>query len=348
MNADALLTDLGAVLEGGDAVHFGDPQEEAAVAARGDGALMVPLSGLTPLRFTGADRASFLHGQLSNRVEGLAAGACNRTLQLDARGQVVGEGMLFARERDLFLAVDDRRGPRVRASLERHVVFDDVTVEDLSTTLAGLTLQGDAAEAVLTRALGAPPAAGTFARYPLGEAEVLAAARRRSRAGGFDLHLLARQLPEVVGALREAGARLAGVRALTLARVLAGVPSVAQEGASGALPQELGLEAALSRDKGCYLGQEIMARIDARGNVRKGLARLRLEGDPEALTSLAAGDARDLRAGDRQVGRLGTVVRGPDGGWRALAVVRRDLQPDVALAIGDVRAWLDPVASAPA
>jgi len=348
MDVDVLLTDLGAVLEGGEAVHFGAPQEEAAVAARGDGALLVPLSGLTPLRFTGADRASFLHGQLSNRVEGLAAGACNRTLQLDARGQVVGEGMLFARERDLFLAVDDRRGPQVRASLERHVVFDDVVIEDLSATNVALTLQGAGAEAAIARALGVPPAADRFARYPVGDAEVLVAARRRSRSGGFDLHLLARQLPEVVGALREAGARLAGVRALTLARVLAGVPSVAHEGASGALPQELGLEAALSLDKGCYLGQEIMARIDARGNVRKGLARVRLEGDAEALVALPAGDARALLSGDRKVGQLGTVVREPHGGWRGLAVVRRDLPPDVALTIGDARAWLDPGASAPA
>jgi len=214
--------------------------------------------------------------------------------------------------------------------------------------LAALTLQGDGAEAVLGRALGAAPAAGKFARHLVGDAEVLVAARRRSRSGGFDLHLLARQLPEVVGSLQRAGAKLAGERALTLARVLAGVPSVEDEGAAGSLPQELGLADALSLDKGCYLGQEIMARIDARGNVRKGLARLRLEGDPEALAALAAGDERALRAGDREVGRLGTVVQEPHGSWRALAVVRRDHPADVALTLGDVRAWFDPVEAASA
>jgi len=345
MDLRAFYADLGAVFEGGDALHFGAPRDEAAAAA-GDGALLVPLLSVTPLRITGADRAGFLHGQLSNRVEGLPPGACNHTLQLNVRGQVVGEGLLCARESDLFLAVDDGRGGAVRASLEQHVVFDDVAIQDLGGELASLTLQGSGAAEALARALGTPPGPGAFARYAVADAEVLAAARKRSRAGGFDLHLLARQLPEVVGALREAGARLAGAPALTLARVLAGVPSAPHEGGSGALPQELGLEDALSHSKGCYLGQEIMARIEGRGAVRKGLARLRLEGPAEALASLAGREDRSLRLDGRDVGRLGSVARAPDGSWWGLAVLRRDLPADAPLDAGAVRGRLDPLETA--
>ncbi len=348
MDPLAFYRDLGAAFEGEDVAHFGAPQDEAAAAATGDGALLVPLLSLTSLQITGGDRAGFLHGQLSNRVEGLAPGACNHTLQLNVRGQVVGEGVLCVRENDLFLAVDDGRGEAVRASLEGHVVFDDVTIHDLGAELAAITLQGNGAAEVLARALGTPPDVGTFARYAVGDAEVLAVARKRSRAGGFDVHLLTRQLPEVVGALRGAGARLAGVPALTLGRVLGGVPSVIREGGSGSLPQEIGLEDALSYHKGCYLGQEIMARIEGRGAVRKGLARLRLEGPGAVLASLAEREDRGLRVDDRDVGRLGSVARAPDGSWWGLAVLRRDLPSDASIAVGDARGRLDPVESASA
>lgn len=346
MDVRAFYADLGAVFEDGDVAHFGAPRDEAAGAATGDAVLLVPLLAVAPLRITGADRAGFLHGQLSNMVQGVRPGECNRTLQLNVRGQVVGEGTLCARENDHFLAVDDGRGGVVRASLEQHVVFDDVAIQDLSGELAALTLQGKDAAGVLGRALGTPPQAGAFARYAVGDAEVMAAARKRSRAGGFDLHLLARQLPEVVVALRGAGARLAGGSALTLARVLGAVPSVVHEGGSGSLPQELGLEDALSYRKGCYLGQEIMARIEARGAVRKGLARVRLDGSAEALASLPESEDRSLRVEGREVGRLGSVARAPDGSWWGLAVLRRDLPAEILLAVGDARGRLDPVEAA--
>jgi len=325
------------------AAHLEDAAAEARAAAGGQATCLVPLLAVTPLRITGSDRAAFLHGQLSNAVQGLAAGACNHTLQLNTRGQVVGEGLLCVREDDVFLAVDEGLGPDVRASLEAHIVFDDVRIEDLSDTLTALTVQGPDATRIVARAFGEAPEAGRSVQPSFGGSEgsgggsaprVLLCRRRRSLAGGVDVHLLAHQLAPAVAALEAAGAEAAGEDALELMRVLAGVPSAAREGAGGGLPQELGLAAAVSFGKGCYLGQEIMARIEARGAVRKGLRRLRLTpADPSVAPPDLGG--RSLRAGGREVGRLGTAVSLPEGGLAALAVVRLDLPEAAALAVAD-------------
>lgn len=332
--------------------HFGDPDGETARAFDGRGAQLVPLLAVTPLRITGPDRVAFLHGQLSNAVAGLGPGGYAPTLQLDARGRVVGEADLCVRQDDLFLAVHDARGPAVRASLEAHVVFDDVRVSDLSEVLTAVTVQGAAAAEVVERAFGAVPTARSFVQVPSGPGteeggagtsaeppSVLLLERDRSAAGGVDVHLLVGQLPELVRALLESGAELAGERALTLMRVLAGVPSVAREASDGALPQELALTSALSFAKGCYLGQEIMARIEARGAVKRGLARLRLEcgAGPEGVGRAAALEGRELRLGERAVGRIGSVAALPDGALAALAVMRTDLPVDADLEVAGVR-----------
>ncbi len=341
MTASEFWRTHGGVSVGGEGLeHFGDPHAEAARAFAGRGAQLVPLLTTTPLRVTGADRVAFLHGQLSNVVAGLAAGACAQALQLDARGRVVGDADLCVRRDDLFVAVHDARGAAVQASLEQHVVFDDVQVSDLGEALTAVTVQGAAATEVVARAFGVVPGAGGFVQVPFGAAagdgatdasaeppSVLLLGRRRSAAGGVDVHVLVRQLAELARALLEAGADLAGERALTIMRVLAGVPSVAREAPDGALPQELGLTSAVSFAKGCYLGQEIMARIEARGAVKKGLARLRLEraANPDDEGGAAALEGRELRLGGREIGRVGSVVALPDGALAGLAVLRTGL-----------------------
>lgn len=336
--------------------HFGDPAGEAALAFKGSGAQLVPLLAVTPVRVTGPDRFAFLHGQLSTAVSGLERGACVHTLQLDARGRVVGEADLCVRRDDLFLAVHDGRGPDVRASLEAHIVFDDVQLSELGDLPTAVTVQGAAAARVVERAFGAVPPADGFVQVPLeavapGGASVdsppvLLLDRRRCVAGGVDVHLLAGQLPALARALLEAGADLAGERALTLMRVMAGVPSVSREAPHGALPQELGLTSAVSFDKGCYLGQEIMARIEARGAVKRGLARVRLTAvaDSESAGRAAAIEGRELRLGGREVGRLGSVAAVPDGVLAALAVLRTGLPAEAELEVVGVpgaraRSW---------
>lgn len=315
-----------------------DPPEPApaAMAARVEGAAKLVVRG--------ADATSFLHGQLANDVSGMPVGTARRSLYLSHKGHALAEVMVMRHGRNDYELVEEGGAVSwVKAELERHVVFDDVAVEG-PTPVGLVTVQGEGAAHVLARALGV--------EAPVGEAvassrEGSAYRRRRSEAGGYDV--LWGEPAELLPTLASAGARVAAPEDIALLRVRALIAHVPQDAGEGVLPQEAGLEDALSYRKGCYLGQEIMARIEARGNVRRTLRRLRLERRPSgegvapgrAEDGAARADAwREVRAGERVVGRLGTVAPAPEGGWEALAVLRMDLPDGAELTAGGVPARL--------
>lgn len=311
----------------------GLPEEVEALGSAG----LVPLFGSTPLRLTGADRLEFLHGQVSNEVKRLGVGDARAALMLNVRGHALALMRLYRREDDLFVAVEGGAGERVEAQLGAHIIFDQVELHNLTGTLQSLTLQGEAAGEVLQRALHAElPEADRFVQVPFEGAKVLVSRVARSAPGGFDLHVLTQDARALVEALEGAGAKLVGERALAAARVAAGIAEAALEGGEGVLPQEAGLEYAVSYRKGCYLGQEIMARIEARGNVRRRLVGLRLESVPPE-------GARELLAEGKVVGRLGTVAEHPQLGTVALASVRHEVGAGAPLLVGGVSATVAPL-----
>ncbi len=295
-------------------------------AAAGGPPFVARLEGSGVLEASGPDAAAFLHGQLANDVTGLPVGGTNRSLLLNHKGHAMAEAqVLRPEERRLLLVVDDARLDWVAESLERHVVFDEVELRRVPA--AAVTVQGRGAAGALADALGGLGAAeGAFASGALGGSPVLVYAARRSAAGGFDVVALgAGDAGVLEGALVAAGAVPVGRAGLDAARVAARVPAAGREGGEGVLPQEAGLEGFVSFRKGCYLGQEIMARVAARGAVRRGLATLELDGEPAG---------RDVVADGRVVGRLGTVARLPDGSWRALAVLRGDVGEGAGVSVG--------------
>ncbi len=309
-----------------------DPLLEVRQLLAGEGSL-VPLAARGALALTGGDRVEFLHGQVSHDVRGLAVGEARESLLLDHRGRPRADLVVVRRDDDLYLSVDDGRVDEVLRSLDAHVVFDAVEIRDLSTLLASFVVSGEVALAALAGELEAselPRAAGTLVQLPWRGTSLLLHARPRGLEASVDVHVLSEQLPELWRSLVSAGARPLGERALAAARVAAGLASAAFEGAE-ALPQEAGLEERVSYTKGCYLGQEIMARVEARGTLRRSLARLRFEEQPQPGV---ADDALELRAdGGRVLGRLGTVALTPDGAWRALAVVRSEVEEGAELEV---------------
>ncbi len=314
-----------------DVAPSGSPPDAAAPAwtALATSAVVVTLPRVGHLRLTGDDRLPFLHGQAAADVTGTPVGHAVRTVFLNLKGHAWSEARVHRRADDLHLAVEDGAAEAVAAHLRRHVVFDAVEVHELGAVLTTVTVQGPAAAAVVRRAFGAEaPAPGRFELVPFAGAEVLLADAPRSEPGGTDVHLLARDAAAVRAALEEAGAAPGDVGTLEVSRVRAGRPRAGTEAGEGVLPQEAALDDAISTRKGCYLGQEIMARIEARGRVRRGLARLTFDRLP---------NERPLVNGaGRTVGRLGTVVRDPESGPSALAVVRRDVRAD-DLRCGDAR-----------
>lgn len=301
---------------------------QAQLQAAEAGAVVAQLPA-TVVEATGSDAASFLHGQLANDVSGLQVGGVNRSLALNHRGHAEAEASVLRRGAQAFsLAVDGGGAQWLVPSLEGHIIFDDVKLRTVPD-MALLSLQGAGARGCLPEA----PVAGTFAEVQLGGASVVVVPRDRSAMGGFDLLVDANDVDTVLAALASAGATRVSAAVITALRIRGVVPAVDGEGGDGVLPQEAALEHALSYRKGCYLGQEIMARIEARGNLRRGLARLTLSAAPSG--------ERQIKLDGRTVGVLGSValVERPEGAApvvEALAVLRADLPADAQLEVGGV------------
>ena len=129
-------------------------------------------------------------------------------------------------------------------------------------------------------------------------------------------------------ALIAAGVPRAGLLALEVLRVEAGVPRQGHELDDSTIPQEAFLERdAVSFTKGCFLGQELVCRIDTRGHVNRLLRGVVIEGDREPVAGA------EVRAGEKVVGRITTVVRSPRFGIAALALLRREVEPGAALTV---------------
>lgn len=272
------------------------PAEPAAGYARlrpgGGGAAVRGRAAL--IWVEGPDAAGFLHGLLSNDVAGLAPGGACRALLLDAKGHLQADLRVRRDGDDAFTLVLDPEGAgQVAATLDRYHFSED------------LDLLGPEEVEVVTVA-GAPEGAARSAELAV----------PATLPGAVDL-----VVPDAAAAIARLGLPEAPAEALEMARIAAGVPRVGIDTGPTTLVQEAGLEdAAVSFDKGCYLGQETVARAQFRGRVNRVLRGLSLAEPPPPA------GARVLRDG-REVGRLTSRTVTPDLGAIGLAVLRREAAP---------------------
>ncbi len=256
--------------------------EEALRARRAVGLADLPDAVL--LRVTGADRIDFLHRMLSCEVKGLPEGGTARGLFLTPKGKVVADFLLAVLPGRVALVAPPGARPRLRDSLSRYVVGEDVDLEDASGTAGLLSLVGPRAAAAAAR-LGPEP----------GKVDLL----RRSRAGlpAVDILAGAGALPrlreEALAAAAAEGGGPIGGEALEALRIENGVPALGAEATEDTLPQECGLADHVSFAKGCFLGQEPVARLQNRGHTNRGLVGILLEPGapvPERGTVILAGE----------------------------------------------------------
>ncbi|RIH90311.1 tRNA-modifying protein YgfZ [Calidithermus terrae] len=281
------------------------PSEAELEALRQGAGLVRQAGGLLEVR--GADRADFLHNQCTSHVKGLPPGGWLETLFLNNRGQVEFLGEVFHLPERLWLTTD--RPAELRQRFLRYIIFDQVEVAELPG-YALLELVGPRAAEVLPA-----PEAGRWAEH---EGGVVA-----RHARGLRLVVPAERLEAVRRQVLGAGGAEVSPEAYALWRVEQGLAGGLE--ALGELPQEVGLEARVSYKKGCYLGQEIMARLEARGNTRYRLVALQGEGlEPGA----------EVRRGEKAVGRVGTVALSPQGGRLALALLRKEVGAGEEVQVG--------------
>jgi folate-binding protein YgfZ len=256
----------------------------------------------------GADRVSFLQGMLSNDVQTLAAGSGMHALVLTQAAKVVTQVRVHADAERIVLDAPAWHAPLLRETLERYIVADDVELSALADPAPLLGLEGPFAAALLGEVLGetrlpAEPLAHAPSAY---QGRALRIVRVSEVKGdGFLLCGAAATAAPLLDACIEAGAVPMGLRALEVLRVENGVPWAGVDMDDTVLAPEMPLDDAISRSKGCYLGQEVVERVNARGHVNRRLAGLVIEGEHVPATPAP------VRAGDAPAGTVTSAVRSP-------------------------------------
>ncbi len=301
---------------------YGDPAGEWRAVRERCG--VADLSHRSQLRLRGRDHVRFLQGMLTNDVARLPAGGALYAAMLTPKGKMLADMYLYRWEDSVLLDMEPGMAPSVAERLERFKLTFKVDIVDESQELATLHVAGPGARSLLEEASGAEVPREGWGKLVLGGVEVVAAPVGRTGEEGFDLFVPSRAAVRVWGALAAAGAAPVGMEAMETLRIEAGVPRYGVDMTEATIPIEAGIEHAISYEKGCYVGQEVVARIHWRGHVNWHLRGLVVE---SAVPPPPGADVVD--EGDKRVGRVTSSTLSPALGKAvALGYVRRERADD--------------------
>ena len=287
-------------------------REECGLLVRGRGFIDV----------LGPDGAEYLQGQLTNDVEAVGVGEGQYAALLDRKGHMQADlRVLRVGEDAILLDTEPATKDVALRHLTMYSIGRDVQVGDASAERGAVSLIGPRAAEIA----GTPPLP-EFANETttIAGTEVVAVGTRE----GVDLLLPLAECDRVIAALTDVGAVEVSAEAAEILRVESGVPRFGAEMDTATMPAEAAIvEDAVSFTKGCYIGQETVARLHYKGKPNRHLRGLRLSG--------AAAPGAALRLGEKEVGTLGGSVVSPALGPIGLAIVRREAEPGTELAVGE-------------
>ncbi len=280
---------LGAVFTSFDGTsapaHYGSVAEEYRALREGCGVADRSWAGL--LEITGKDRQRFLNAYITCEVKDLTPGQGAYGFFTSPQGRILSDVVVLTLEDRFWLEVGPGREETIAAHLQKYILADRVEVRPLEGVLL-VTLVGPSAEEIL----------GTS---PQSDAKIQKSGRFGAPA--WTLWTPAVEAEALVERLIERGARPVGTEALEVLRTEAGIPRFGRDFGPDNFPQETGEEEAVSYTKGCYLGQEVVARIHYRGGVQKTLRGLVFE------PGTGPGPGVQLLSEGRQAGIATTVVQ---------------------------------------
>lgn len=289
-------------------------------------AALLDLSFRGRLCLLGPDREKFLHGQVTNDVFRLKVGEGCYAALVTAKGKIESDLFIYKLTEELLLDFEPGLTARVTQRLERYVIAEDVQVVDVSPHYGLLSVCGPDAALVLQRSsMPVPESASTWRSVETNGGELYVANNPRYRLRAFDLFVPVGEMERTAAALeaagREIGACWAGFDALETVRIENAIPRYGADMTETTLPQEAELqERAVSFAKGCYIGQEVIARIRTYGQVAKALRLLRL-GNSDTLPV----SGTKLFSSGKEAGFVTSVTRSPKfGAPLALGYVRKE------------------------
>jgi folate-binding protein YgfZ len=299
-----------------------------------ESAAYLDLSSRGRIRVNGDDRARLLHAMTTNEVQQLQPGQGCYTFFLNAQGRILGDANLFCLDDHLLLDTEPETRTKLYEHLDRYIIADDVTLEDETAMTAAVAVEGPRAHSVLENA-DLPEEPYSWTRW--GSRVVARVAS--TGPNGYLVFAPASEKDELLAQLGASGVLPATPEDARMVRIEHGRPRYGEEITERYLLQETGQMHAVSFQKGCYLGQEIVERIRSRAQIHRILRRLELDTTevPEAGVKLKAGDADAAEIASAVLSpALGKVV--------ALAYVRTQYaEPGTGLELGGVAARVFPV-----
>ena len=316
-------------------LRFGSVAEELDALRHGCGVFDLGWRG--KLVVSGEDRVRWLNGMVTNNTRDLPQDFGNYSFVLNAQGRIQGDLLAFQRGEFYVLESDASQIAALREFFSRFIIMDDVELGEISGKLTSIGVAGPQAAGVLRKA-GLMVSQNKPGQMVDGswEGHGYTLLRDPIRVRDwYELWLAPEHVAAFWNALLLAGASPVGAEALEWQRILLGLPRFGADTGEREMAQETGQDYALSHTKGCYIGQEIVERIHARGQLHRRFTGLVVEGAAPARGSR-------VTAGDREVGEItSSAEMVVDGVARTLALgyVRHDAaakaeEPGESLSVG--------------
>jgi folate-binding protein YgfZ len=315
---------------------------------------VIDRSGEARFRVAGPDRVSWLQGLLTNDIAALTPGTGCYAAYLTPQGRMLADVRVLHRGETLLLDVPAAQREAVFERLTTFIIMEDVTLEDVTDSIARVGVHGPRAFDTLSacvsfasdqgqgqgqdteRARTLEEHANLTAKFAAHD--VVIAGSRDAGAFGFDVYVPRSAKDDLYAALRAAGASEIDAEAWHTLRVEAGRPLFGVDMTTDTIPLEAGIEdRAISFTKGCYVGQEIIIRVMHRGHGR--VARKLVGLQPEArgaAPAIEAGAPIQSAAADREIGQVTSAAYSPAlDRWIAMGYVHRDfIEPGTSVTIG--------------
>jgi folate-binding protein YgfZ len=298
------------------------PELDAQYRVQRDSAGALVREGRRVIAVEGSEAAEYLQGQLTNDVEALEPGAGCYSALLDRKGRMQADMRVLRHADGFVIDTEPQTGDAVLRHLSMYKIGRDVDVSDTTAERALISVIGPAAAQVVLD--GPAGAEGTHRRVNIAGTDGAVIATDL----GVDLLVDIGEVDAVLAELASRGAEPVSEEAAEIVRVESGRPRFGREMTTTTIPQEAGInDRAVSFTKGCYIGQETVARLHYKGKPNRRLVGLRLDG------AVTAGDP--IRLEDRELGTVGTAVLSPARGPIALAIVRREAELGDTVTVGD-------------
>jgi tRNA-modifying protein YgfZ len=310
------------------ALDYGNVERE--YAALRSGAMLVDRSHRGRMRFRGEKSREILNGLLTNDIQSLSQGEGCYACALTAKGKIIADLFAHVTGDSVLVDISPRAHVGFRDMIRKYVNPRLSAYSDVTRDLAQVGLFGTASRRMLASALGIDEA-GLESVRPNGHIEVDSALVVKSPAlglQGFDIMTSVDRLEEIWASLVRAGATPAGMLAWDIARIEAGRPELGVDMDENTLVQEANMDDlhAISYTKGCYTGQETVARVHFRGHVNRHLRALR-----HAHESGVPTGAELVDAGGKLVGDVRSTASSPRLGQIAMAMVRHEVEMPASL-----------------